>query len=209
MCSISNFLHLDQSYFYREMSLFRGVGLGAEGTGLPMVNGNRRKGGSTDQNNGDKESAPPTTSTAISCSTAGDTDLDTDLDDRIRSALDELESPGRSCSGGNGYLLASRTRTGDTAESKVSEGSSSDSEGEVCPNAMGYMPLPQDPDTEEDNGCDYLHHGAANTQNVQEDNQECIQVPPHQPQEDALDLRLPRAASADLKKGKMTGADAR
>lgn len=173
----------------------------SQGTGLPVVNGNGRKGESTNQDTDNKESSSPSAAAILDGSAGGDTDLD----DRLRSALDALEcGPRGSCGGGNGYLLAGRMRTGNTVERKPSEGSSSDSEGdEVCPNAMGYMPLPQDPDAEEDSGCDCLNSGAANMPNVPvEGIQERVQIQLQEEPEDAI----PRASAAktvDLKEGKV------
>lgn len=158
--------------------------VGAEKT---IVNGN-----SGTQKDRDKGSISPNNTSAppLNCCLK-DTAGHSDLDDRIRSALDELESPSRS-HGGNGYLLANRIRTdplSNMGDGKVSEESDSDSEGdEVCPSAMGYMPLPQDP--EDDAGYDYLSSAEANTV---EDIKECIHSRPQERQEDLI----PRAASVE------------
>lgn len=75
------------------------------------------------------------------------TDVDASLDERLVSALNELELPKSSSrSLWNGSILADRTMTTAQFQSNAS-GSDSDEEGEVSPHVLGYMPLPsQDPD---------------------------------------------------------------
>lgn len=93
------------------------------------------------------------------CSASDDPDID--LDDRIKSALREVETP-KSHSrrlelGVNGYSLT-RTMPAKLDNPALSdEGSGrSDSEGEdMCPSAMGYMPLPQDLDMDDSACADY------------------------------------------------------
>lgn len=173
------------------------------GAGFPAVNGSKRSKGGTDvKNTSDEDSSA---SAALNCRLDGTAEEDIDLDERIRSALNELDSPQRSFST-NGYSLPSRpTRTEpDVAGGGLSQESSSDSEGEeVCPNAMGYMPLPQDPDAdlveEEDDACDCPASHMGHCLDVQEGVQEvCTQ---DQLVEDVVGDATPTAASVDLKKG--------
>jgi hypothetical protein len=141
------------------------------------------------------------------CSTQGCVEGAVDLDNRIRSALDELESSEKRL---NGYSLSS-TRTApreqDAAGGVVSEGSSSDSGGEdLCPNAMGYMPLPQDPDTEEVPDIDSLSSLTTDVENrldVKGHEEDCECTQDEQVVSDGGCTRdaVPKVATVDLKKG--------
>lgn len=86
--------------------------------------------------------------------------MDTELDDRILSALNELNLPAnksRTLKFPNGpsasktEALSSRAQEAESGSGSRSEESDSDDEGD-CPDTMGYMPLPQDPDM--DGTCD-------------------------------------------------------
>lgn len=107
--------------------------------------------------------------------------MDTELDDRILSALNELNLPvnkSRTLKFPNGQVhssaskteaLASRAEEAESGSGSRSEDSDSDEE-EDCPDTMGYMPLPQDPDM--DSTCDDM--------SLSRDVGECAQ--PHQTQ---------------------------
>lgn len=153
------------------------------------------------------------------CSDDGRTEDGADLDDRIRHALDELESPSRKRKGfkdTNGYLLPGAVRTtsvplepggGAPAESDEEGSAESDSdsdceEGSRGPSVMGYMPLPQDPDTEEDGTLDCLAVSGVGNQvdSVDQEGGEAHKEEKQQVQEVVRDA-VPEAASVDLKKG--------
>ena len=76
---------------------------------------------------------------------------DTNLDDRIRFALNELDFHERNHERASNFPQPSTHINSELAES---DDDSTDSEDEAYPNAMGYMPLPQEPDVDcsADNG---------------------------------------------------------
>lgn len=82
--------------------------------------------------------------TGISPSDEG---VDTNLDDRLLSALNDLDFPGNKCSRTSNFSK-SKTASCVPQDCSGSEDSDSDTEEESCPNAMGYMPLPQEPDVD-------------------------------------------------------------
>ena len=148
------------------------------------------------------------------CTGDGKTEEDADLDDRIRHALDQLESPShqrKGFAGSNGYMLDATRTTSIPPELGVvgggaSEESDSDSDGEEeSPSDMGYMPLPQDPDAEEEStwGClatsdvgDQM--GSRDQEDGQQQREDKDQV------QEVVSDAVPEAASVDLKKGIVT-----
>lgn len=184
------------------MSHSRGVGssgcVRAEGTSFP--GSKRGKGDTNVKNSSDQDSSA---STALNCCLDGTVEEDIDIDERIRSALNEPESPKRSFSTNGARKTRTTPSEPDAAGGGVSEESNSDSEGEeMCPNAMGYMPLPQDPDAEleDDDACDWL---ASDIGHCDLDVQEGIQDMHTQDKlvEDVVSDAIPTATSVDLKKG--------
>ncbi len=106
---------------------------------------------------GHTPSSPPSTE----CSPSDGT-TDTNLDNKIRFALNELDFYDSNHRTSN-FSLPSTHNDSQSVESATRkdngsvESDSSEEEEEACPNAMGYMPLPQEPDMDgdvDDGDCD-------------------------------------------------------
>ena len=93
-------------------------------------------------------SSPPLNQTECS---PPDGTTDTNLDDRIRFALNELDLHE------SNHRTTGITQPSTQNDSESADSDNSDSENETYPNEMGYMPLPQEPDLDMD--CDGSEEG--------------------------------------------------